>query len=231
MPFLPGFKSPAFQGVSIVVSALLTLGAANAVSNIIGGFIVVYTRSFQIGDMIKIGDLVGIVLEKDVLVTRICTPKNVVITIPNSTILGSNIINYSTFAKDLGDSTGLVLHTTITLGYDIPWQKVHNVLIEAAQITPQIASNPAPFVLQTSLNDFNVSYELNAYTDSPEQSPVIYSDLHKNIQDKCNEASIKIMSPSFLALRDGNHITIPENYLADDYETPSFGIDASRKQS
>ena len=230
MPFLPGFKSPAFQGVSIVVSALFTLGAANAVSNIIGGFIVVYTRSFQIGDMIKIGDLVGIVLEKDVLVTRICTPKNVVITIPNSTILGSNIINYSTFAKDLGDSTGLVLHTTITLGYDIPWQKVHTVLIEAAQITPQIASNPAPFVLQTSLNDFNVSYELNAYTDSPEQSPVIYSDLHKNIQDKCNEASIEIMSPSFLALRDGNHITIPQNYLADDYKTPGFHVDASKKQ-
>ncbi len=225
MPFLPGFNSPAFQGVSLVVSALLTLGAASAVSNIIGGFIVVYTRSFQIGDMIKVGDLVGIVLQKDVLVTRICTPKNVVITIPNSTILGSNIINYSTCAKDLKDNTGLVLHTTITLGYDIPWQKVHAVLIEAAQITPQISNDPEPFVLQTSLNDFNVSYELNAYTDCPAQSPVIYSNLHKNIQDKCNEANIEIMSPGFLALRDGNHSTIPENYLPDDYETPGFGID------
>jgi small-conductance mechanosensitive channel len=229
MPFLPGFKSPAFQGVSLVISALLTLGAASAVSNIIGGFIVVYTRSFQIGDMIKIGDLVGIVLEKDVLVTRIRTPKNVVITIPNSTILSSNVINYSTLAKDLGDTTGLVLHTTVTLGYDIPWQKAHKVLIEAAQATPQILSNPAPFVLQTSLNDFNVSYELNAYTDCPEYSPEIYSDLHKNIQDKCNEVDIEIMSPSFFALRDGNHSTIPENYLPDDYETPGFWIDSSKK--
>ncbi len=229
MPSLPGFKSPAFQGVSLVVSALLTLGAASAVSNIIGGFIVVYTRSFQIGDMIKIGEIVGIVLEKDVLVTRICTPKNVVITIPNSTILGSSIINYSTSAKDLKDSTGLVLHTTITLGYDIPWQKVHAVLIEAAQATPEILSNPAPFVLQTSLNDYNVSYELNAHTDCPEQFPAIYSDLHRNIQDKCNEADIEIMSPSFFALRDGNHSTIPENYLPDDYETPGFHIDASKK--
>ncbi|PZV13478.1 MAG: mechanosensitive ion channel protein [Leptolyngbya sp.] len=231
MPSLPGFKSPAFQGVSLVVSALLTLGAASAVSNIIGGFIVVYTRSFQIGDMIKIGELIGIVLEKDVLVTRIRTPKNVVITIPNSTILGSNIINYSTLAKDLGDTTGLILHTTITLGYDIPWQKVHEVLIQAAQATPKILSNPAPFVLQTSLNDYHVSYELNAYTDSPECSPAIYSDLHRNIQNKCNEVNIEIMSPSFLAMRDGNHSTIPENYLPDDYQTPNFYIDSSKNQS
>lgn len=230
MPFIPGFKSPAFQGVSLVLSALLTLGAASAVSNIIGGFIVVYTRSFQIGDMIKIGELIGIVLEKDVLVTRIRTCKNVVITIPNSTILSSNVINYSTLAKDLGDTTGLILHTTVTLGYDIPWQKAHNVLIEAAQATPQILSKPAPFVLQTSLNDFNVSYELNAYTDCPEFSFEIYSNLHRNIQDKCNEVGIEIMSPGFLALRDGNHSTIPENYLPDDYQTPGFYVDASKNQ-
>lgn len=168
MPFLSGFESPAFQGVSLVVSALLTLGAASAVSDIIGGFIVVYTRSFQIGDMIKIGDLVGIVLKKDVLVTRICTPKNVVITIPNLTILGSNIINYSTCARDLKDIYRFGSAHHYYLGYDIPWQKVYAVLIEAAQITPQISSNPASFVLQTSLNDFNVSYELNAYTDCPD---------------------------------------------------------------
>jgi small-conductance mechanosensitive channel len=230
MPSLPGFKSPAFQGVSLVLSALLTLGAAGVVSNIIGGFIVVYTRSFQIGDLIKIGELTGIVLEKDVLVTRIRTPKNVVITIPNSTILGSNIINYSTLSKDLGDTTGLILHTTVTLGYDIPWQKVHEVLIQAAQATPQILNNPSPFVLQTSLNDYHVSYELNAYTDTPERSPAIYSDLHRNIQNKCNEANIEIMSPSFLAMRDGNHSTIPGNYLPDDYQTPGFYIDGSKNQ-
>jgi small-conductance mechanosensitive channel len=227
-PFLPGFKSPAFQGVSLVVSALLTLGAASAVSNIIGGFIVVYTRSFQIGDMIKIGELVGIVVEKDVLVTRIRTIKNVIITIPNSTILGSNVINYSTLAKEQGKTTGLILHTIVTIGYDVPWQKVHEVLIEAAKTTPRILDTPSPFVLQISLNDYNISYEINAYTNCPEHSPDIYSDLHKNIQDKCNELSIEIMSPSFVALRDGNHTTIPESYLADDYQAPSFNIDAAQ---
>jgi small-conductance mechanosensitive channel len=164
LPFFPGFRSPAFQGVSLVISALFTLGAAGAVSNIVGGVIAVYTRGFQLGDMIKIDDLMGIVTEKNLLVTRIQTPKNVIITIPNSTVLSSNIINYSALAKDRSDRTGLILHTTITLGYDVPWKNVHEVLIQAAYATDHVLPEPSPFVLQTSLNDFNVAYELNAFT-------------------------------------------------------------------
>lgn len=224
MPFLPGFQSPAFQGVSLVLSALFTLGAAGAVSNIVGGVVAVYTRGFQLGDMIKISDLMGVVVEKNLLVTRIRTPKNVVITLPNSTVLNSNIINYSAMAKDVGDQTGLILNTTVTLGYDVPWRKVHEVLIQAAHDTPNLLKHPAPFVLQTALNDYNVSYELNAYTDRAEAMPSIYSDLHKHIQDRCNQAGIEILSPAFSALRDGNHSTIPASYLPQDYEAPGFNL-------
>lgn len=226
LPFLPGFQSPAFQGVSLLISALLTFGAASTVANIVGGIVAVYTRSFQIGDMVKIGDLMGIVVSKDSLVTRIRTPKNEVITIPNSTVITSNIVNYSSLAKDKSDATGLILHTTITLGYDIPWQKVHQALMAAAAHTPDILPSPAPFVLQTALNDFNVSYELNAYTDCAEKMPTIYSVLHQNIQDKCNEVGIEILSPNYLAMRDGNHSTIPENYLPEDYQSPGFRLNS-----
>jgi small-conductance mechanosensitive channel len=230
LPYLPGFRSPAFQGVSLVVSALLTLGAAGAVSNIVGGVIAVYTRGFQLGDMIKIGDLMGIVTEKTLLVTRIRTPKNVIITIPNATVLNSNIINYSALAKD--DSAGLILHTTITLGYDVSWAKVHETLIQAAKLTPHILHNPPPFVLQSSLNDYNVAYELNAHTDHADHMPQIYSALHQNIQDKCNEAGIEILSPGYFAVRDGNHSTIPGSYLSQDYTAPGFRVDPeSTKQS
>ncbi len=224
LPFLPGFQSPAFQGVSLLISALLTFGAASTVANIVGGIVAVYTRSFQINDMVKIGDLMGIVISKDLLVTRIRTPKNEVITIPNSTVITSNVINYSSLAKDKSDVTGLILHTTITLGYDIPWEKVHKALMEAACATPDVLTTPPPFVLQTALNDFNVSYELNAYTDCSEKMPAIYSALHQNIQDKCNEAGIEILSPNYLAMRDGNHSTIPENYLPGDYQSPGFRV-------
>lgn len=227
LPFLPGFQSPAFQGVSLVISALFTLGAANAVANIVGGVITVYTRAFQLGDMIKIGDLTGLVVQKNLLVTRICTPKNVIITLPNSTILNSNIINYSALAKAPNDRTGLILHTTITLGYDVPWQKVHQALIQAAQLTPNVLAEPTPFVLQTALNDFHVSYELNAYTDRPDRMQFLYSDLHKNIQEQCSQAGIEILSPSYLAMRDGNHSTMPESYLPKDYQAPGFRVHKS----
>jgi small-conductance mechanosensitive channel len=219
-PYLPGFGSPAFQGVSLFVGALLTLGSSSAVANALSGIILIYTRAFQLGDYIRIDDVVGEVQEKSLFVTRLLTPKKETVTIPNAAVLNNNVTNYSAICRE--NHSYLLLHTTITLGYDVPWRKIHEVLIAAAQATIHIESTPSPFVLQTSLNDFNVSYQLNAYTAAPEKMPRIYSELHQNIQDKCNEADIEILSPAFSALRDGNHSTLPANYLPDDYTPPSF---------
>lgn len=82
-------------------------------------------------------------------------------------------------------------------------------------------------MLQTHLNDFNVSYQLNAYTAQPHLMPLIYSELHQNIQDHCNAAGIEILSPSFSALRDGNPSTIPASYLPEDYSPPGFKVQQS----
>jgi len=225
-PYLPGFGSPAFQGVSLFVGALLTLGSSSAVSNALAGIILIYTRAFQLGDYIRIDNTVGQVQDKSLFVTRLLTPKMETVTIPNASVLNNNVINYSAICRE---SHGyLLLHTTITLGYDVPWRKVHDVLIDAAKATTNLATDSPPFVLQTSLNDFNVSYQLNAYTSSPEAMPRIYSDLHQNIQDKCNAADIEILSPTFSALRDGNHSTIPADYLPDDYVSPTFLVQHSQ---
>ncbi|MDX2232337.1 MAG: mechanosensitive ion channel [Leptolyngbyaceae cyanobacterium bins.349] len=116
----------------------------------------------------------------------------------------------------------LLLHTTVTLGYDVPWRTIHAVLIQAAEATLGVLAEPPPFVLQTGLNDFNVSYEVNVYTNRPELMPQIYSELHQNLQDYCNQAGIEILSPNFAALRDGNHSTIPGEYLPEGYTPPSF---------
>ncbi|MBD1874080.1 mechanosensitive ion channel family protein [Nodosilinea sp. FACHB-131] len=224
-PYLPGFGSPAFQGISLFLGALLTLGSSSAVANALSGIILIYTRAFQIKDFIRIDDIVGEVQDKSLFVTRVLTPKQETVTIPNASVLNSNVINYSAICRE---SQGfLVLYTTITLGYDLPWRKVHEVLIEAARATADIAIAPAPFVLQTALNDFNVSYELNAYTASPTKMPDIYSQLHQNIQDYCNAADIEILSPTFSALRDGNRSTIPADYLPPDYQAPSFVVQST----
>ena len=222
-PLLPGAQSPAFRGVSIFVGALFTLGGASAIANLVGGFVIIYTRAFRIGDRVQIADVRGDIFEKTILSTRIRTPKNEIVTIPNANIITSNIKNFTTAFRDINEP--LILHTTITLGYDVPWRQVHQVLIEAARSSPQILETPAPFVLQTNLGDFSVSYELNAYTNQPSMMPQIYSQLHQNIQDKCNEAGIEILSPQYSAVRDGNQNTIPEDYLSPNYTAPGFRID------
>ena len=227
-PYLPGSGSPAFQGVSLFLGLLLSLGSTAAVANIVGGVILIYTRAFEVGDRVQIGDAVGDIVEKTLLVTRLRTPKNMVITMPNSTVLSSNVVNFSATVRD-PETPPLILHTTITLGYDVPWRKVHQVLTEAALDTEYVLTEPAPFILQTSLDDFYVSYELNAYTNRPLLMSGIYSQLHQNIQDKCNEADIEILSPHYSAIRDGHQITIPADYLPKDYTAPGFRMAPTEK--
>ncbi|HPN38205.1 MAG TPA: mechanosensitive ion channel family protein [Melioribacteraceae bacterium] len=218
-PYLPGSNSPVFQGFSVFLGILFSLGSSSAISNIVAGVVITYMNPFKIGDRVKIAETTGDIIEKSLLVTRIRTTKNVNITIPNSMILGSHIVNYSASIEK-----GLILHTTVTIGYDVPWEKVHKLLIDAALETPDILTNPNPFVLQTGLEDFYVSYEINAYTQKPNQMAKIYSDLYKNIQNKFNEAEVEIMSPHYSAVRDGNKTTIPDDYLPKDYKTPGFNI-------
>ncbi|EAZ89905.1 mechanosensitive ion channel family protein [Crocosphaera chwakensis] len=222
-PYLPGFDSPAFRGISVFLGILFSLGSTSAVANTVGGVILIYTRAFQLGDRVQIGDIIGDIEDKTLLVTRIRTPKNVIVTLPNATVLNSNVVNFSASARETG--IPLIISTTVTLGYDVPWRKVHQVLLAAADLTDSLLKDPKPFVLQTSLDDFYVSYELNVYTDKTRKLFYIYSDLHQNIQDKCNESDIEILSPHYSAIRDGNQNTIPANYLPKDYQVPGFRIE------
>lgn len=224
-PYLPGSDSPVFQGVSVFLGFLFTFGSAGSLSNVIAGLVLTYMRLFRIGDRVKIGDVVGDVIEKSLLVTRVKTIKNEIISIPNSTVMSSHTINYS---SETG-SVGLILHSTVTIGYDVPWKKMHQTLIDAADRTTLLLKDPKPFVLQTSLDDFYVSYQINAYTKEANKQASIYSELHQNIQDCCNEEGIEILSPHYRAARDGNTTTIPENYLDKDYKAPSFNINMKKE--
>ena len=186
----------------------------------VAGVVLTYMRPFRIGDRVKIADTMGDIMEKTLLVTRVRTIKNVDVSIPNAMVLGSHIINFSSSAKE----RGLILHTTVTIGYDVPWKKVHELLVSAAKTSENILETPAPFILQTSLDDSYVSYELNAYTDRPDKMAVTYSELHQNIQEKFNEAGVEIMSPHYSAVRDGNHTAIPDEYLPKGYKPKTFRI-------
>jgi small-conductance mechanosensitive channel len=206
-PFMPGFSSPAFQGISVFLGLLLSLGSTSAISNLIGGVILIYTRAFRIGDHIRVGDVIGDIIEKNFLAVRICTPANQIITIPNSSLLSNKVVNYNLSARDL--NRALILQTTITLGYDLPWRQAHVTLIAAALASEHILREPPPFVLQTDLGNDAVSYQLNAYTANPNLMVLVYSELHQHIQDQCAAHGIEILSPTYASLRDGSASTIP----------------------
>ncbi len=219
-PYIPGSQTTAFQGISLFVGLLVSLASTTALSNIIAGTILTYTRAFRVGDIVRIGETFGEVTVKRLLVTHVKTYKNVEVSIPNSLILSTQVLNYTTLAAE----HGLVAHTSVTIGYDAPWRKVHELLIAAARKTEGVLADPPPFVLQTALNDFSVSYEINAFVSSPFPLPRIYSTLHANIQESFNEAGVEIMSPNYFALRDGNQVTTPRQHVPPDYVAPAFRV-------
>jgi small-conductance mechanosensitive channel len=224
-PYIPGSQSPAFQGISLFLGLLVSLASSSALSNIIAGTILTYTRAFRLGDLVRIGETMGQVTDRRLLVTRVRTPKNEIVSIPNSLILATQVLNYTTLAAE----RGLIAHTSVTIGYDAPWRKVHELLIAAAVKVEGVLQDPPPFVLETALNDFSISYEINffvgpALVSSPLALLGAYSAVHVNIQECFNEAGVEIMSPNYFALRDGNQVTTPRAHLPPDYLAPAFRV-------
>lgn len=192
-PYIPGSDSDAFKGISIFFGVMLSLGSSSAVSNMIAGYMLLYRRAFKVGDRVKIGSSTGDVIDIHVQVTRLKTLKNEEVIIPNSQILNSEVVNYSSLAA----RDGLVLHTTVGIGYEVPWRQVEAILLEAARRTPGLLNTPAHFVLQKSLADFAVNYELNVYCGEAKSMSALYSELHRNIQDVFNEYGVQIMTPAY----------------------------------
>ena len=206
-PYIPGSETAAFKGVSIFLGIIFSLGSTSAISNIIAGYMLTYRRAFKVGDRVKIGDIVGDVSEIRLQVTHVRTIKNEEITVPNSVILGSSVINYSSMAKE----KGLILHTTVTIGYDVPWRQVDAMLLMATEETKGILKDPEPFVLHKSLDDYYITYELNVYTDNPHGMAKIYSELHQRIVDMFNEYGVQIMSPNYENDPEGGAKIVPRD--------------------
>jgi len=192
-PYIPGSSSAAFKGVSIFAGIIFSLGSSSVIANLIAGFAMTYRRTFRIGDRVRIGDAVGDVTDIRLQVTKIRTPKNEEVIVPNSTILGGEVTNFSTLAR----SQGLILHTTVGIGYETPWRQVEAMLLLAAERTEGTLREPRPFVLQKALGDFCVTYELNVYCDRPQAMPQLYTELHRAILDVFNEFGVQIMTPAY----------------------------------
>lgn len=215
-PFLPGFDSPAFQGVSVFLGVLLSLGSTAAVANVVAGVALIYMRACRPGDRVKIGDIEGIVLETGLLVTRVRTVENQVITIPNGLVLGQPVVNLSTLAE----TEGAGMSIDMTLAYDIDWRVAHRLMLAAASKTESILEKPAPFITQRDFGELAVAYRLHAFTRDAERLPVIHSKLRANVLDAFYEAGVEILVPSYEAGRDGSGPILPGRKQADENERP-----------
>lgn len=194
-PHIPGSDSRAFQGLTILAGLMVSFGSNTVVSNMMAGLFVIYRRSTNIGDRIKVGDQVGDVVEIKMMETLIKSVKNEMVSIPNAQLLNSEVINYSRKI----DGRGLLVHTTVGIGYEEPQDKVEAMLIEAANRTRDLKKSPAPFVLWAQLADYAINYQINAFTTRGSSLPRILSDLHRNIVDVFNENGVQIMTPSYEA--------------------------------
>jgi len=204
-PLLPNSDSDIFKGVSVFIGLVVSLGSTSIVGNLVAGLVITYMRPFKVGDRIKVGDVFGDVIEKSLFVIRVKTIKLEIITVPNLTILSSNVVNYSTSALE----EGVILYTTITMGYEVPQSKVYSLLISSALQTNYILAEPTPFVLSLGMTDNAASYQINAYTRHPEFQAEIYSELNHNIIDNFHKEGIEMIIPHYRTIRDGNKSTVP----------------------
>jgi small-conductance mechanosensitive channel len=192
-PFIPGSGSEAFKGISIFLGVLFSIGSSSFIANLVAGYSLTYRRAFKVGDWVKIGAILGEVVEIRVPVTHLRTLKNEEVILPNSMILNTEVVNYSTLAR----KQGLILFASVGIGYETSWRKVEAMLLLAARRTPGLLQEPAPFVLQTSLGDFAITYEINAYCNDAQLMPRLRSALHRSILDVFNEYGVQIMTPAY----------------------------------
>ncbi|MDR2579018.1 MAG: mechanosensitive ion channel family protein [Chitinispirillales bacterium] len=207
-PLLPESESSVFRGVSVFVGVLFSIGSSSVISNMMAGLVITYMRSFKIGDRIKVGDSLGDVFEKTLFVVRLQTVRKEIITIPNSTILSSNIVNYSVAANE----QGVVLFQAVDISYDITWERVNKLLIEAAIKTEHVQPDPPPFVLVRELGSSATTYQINIYTKRPDLQARIYSELNRHILDIFQRDGIDMVTPIYEAAREWEGSTIPAEY-------------------
>jgi small-conductance mechanosensitive channel len=215
-PYVPGSGSNAFKGVSLFFGIVFSLGSSSLIGNLIAGYSLTYRRTFRPGDRVRIGEDIGDVETMRLLVTHIRTLKNEDLVVPNSTILATQVTNYSAMARE----RGLILHTTVGIGYETPWRQVEAMLLDAAARTQNLWREPSPYVLQKLLGDFCITYELNVYTDTPHAMEILYTNLHRNILDVFNEYSVQIMTPAYERDPEQPKIVPKEQWFAAPAQSP-----------
>jgi small-conductance mechanosensitive channel len=217
-PYIPGSDSEAVKGLSLLVGVMFSLGSTGLVTQAMSGLALIYSRALSAGDVVRVGDVEGVVTQVGLLSTKLVTLPGEEVTFPNSVVLNGAVRNYTRLTQGRRP----LVTTSVTIGYDAPWRQVHALLVGAAAQTRGLAREPAPYVLQRALGDFYVEYQLMAQLDDPaaaEERPRVTSELHANVQDAFNAAGVQIMSPHFV-LQPKEPVLVPRDRWGDDPAPP-----------
>jgi small-conductance mechanosensitive channel len=216
-PFIPGSGGIAFKGLSVLLGVMISLGSSNVVSQAASGYMIMFSKALRPNDYVRIGDYEGTIMSIGMLSTKLRTPRDEEINVPNAVVVGTTIKNYTRLNRE----TGAPVTTAVTIGYSAPWRQVHAMLLDAAGQTAGLRREPAPRVFQTALSDFYVEYTLLARLEVPQTRAVVLSELHANIQDIFNVHGVQIMSPHYEGDPDGK-VWVPKDkwYTAPGDERP-----------
>jgi small-conductance mechanosensitive channel len=224
-PHIPGSDTEAFKGLSVFLGLVISLGSTGIINQVMSGLFVVYSRSLRTGEWVRVNETEGEVLEVGLLAAKIGTIEGQEVTIPNSVLVGTSTKNYTR----LGHPDGMIVSSTVTIGYDAPWRQVHAMLELAADRTTNIRKAPKPHVLQRQLSDFYVEYTLLARLENGRLRIETVSNLHSAIQDAFNEFGVQIMSPHFM-LQPNAAVTVTREKWYAPPSTPDLDAQLPRNQ-
>lgn len=180
---------PMSSVIAVIASAGVAIGLAlqGALSNFAGGIMILLFRPFRIGDFIDAGGFSGTVKEIGIFYTVLTTPDNREVTIPNGTITGASVVNYS-----VNDSRRVDLSVSVAYGSDV--DRVRAVLLEEAGKHAAVQSDPAPFVRLSKQNDSSLDFTVRVWTKK-EDYWAVYFDLLEAIQKRLDAEGIEIPFP------------------------------------
>ena len=194
-PFIPGSQSNVFRGLSIFLGFMVTLGSSGIVSQWMHGLVIVYSRALRVGEFVRMGAVEGRVKELGTLSVKVIDHRGDEVTVPNTTVIGGSVLNFTRMAAT-GTEHGVA---TVSIGYDVPWRQVVELLQEAARRTEGLRSQPGPVVLQRVLSDFAVEFELIVQIELPAARSQRMSSLNDSIRDVFDAAGVQILSPHYFA--------------------------------
>jgi len=182
-----GIATTSFAAILGATGLAIGLALQGALSNFAGGVLIMIFKPFKIGDLIEAQGVLGVVKEIEIFTTKITSPENKLIIIPNGTLSNGNITNYSEEGK-------LRVDLTIGVSYDADIKQTKDILMQVLTDNSKVLKDPAPTVNVSELADSSVNFAVRPWA-TPENYWDVYFETTENVKTALDKAGIEIPYP------------------------------------